>query len=162
LSACYIRDNNFSKAEKLRTLVIGNPTEGYSNTNLTDLTLGKNRLLETLDIRNCPNLTTSLNLNNCVNLLKLYAQNTSILGVAFAPSGRLIEAHLPGTLNTLSLRNLYSLTTLDVANYDLLIKFTCENTNGINSYDIVTDTIDTLTEVELLGIDWTVTDTSVF
>ena len=73
VSACYIHDNDFSKAEKLKELIIGNATEGYSNTFLTNLVIGNNKLLEKLDIRNTPNLVSSLDFSKCMNLEELYA-----------------------------------------------------------------------------------------
>ena len=101
LSACYIAANNFSMADKLRKLVLGNTTEGYNNSRLVSLTLGKNKLLEELDIRNCKNLTGSINLAECNNLLRLYAEGTSLNGVTFATNGKVQVAHLPNTINTL-------------------------------------------------------------
>jgi Leucine-rich repeat (LRR) protein len=88
LSACYIAANNFSMATKLRKLVLGNTTPGYSNSRLTSLTLGSNKLLEELDLRNCNNLTGTLNLAECSNLLKLYADGTKISSVTFATNGK--------------------------------------------------------------------------
>ena len=57
ISTAYIHDNDFSKAAKLKELIIGNITEGYTNTFLTNLVIGNNKLLEKLDIRNTPNWT---------------------------------------------------------------------------------------------------------
>lgn len=73
ISACYIHDNDFSKAERLKELIIGNTTEGYSNTFLNNLVIGNNKLLEKLDVRNTPNLSSSLDLSKCGNLKELYA-----------------------------------------------------------------------------------------
>ena len=157
ISACYIHDNDFSKASKLQKLIIGNSTSGYSNQFLTNLNLGNNALLEELDIRNCPNLTGSINLSSCGNLEKLYAEGTSITGVLFASNGKIALAHLPGTINSLTLKNLKYLTDL-LATYGNLESLTVEN-SIVDEYSIVDDAIDTLQILRLVGIDWTVTNT---
>lgn len=158
ISACYIHDNDFSSATKLQTLIIGNATEGYENLSLTTLNLGSAPLLESLDIRNCPNLTGSLNLSSCTNLVTLRAEGTSITAVTFANYGKIATAHLPDTINTLSMRNLNYLTDLDVS-YDNLESLTIES-SIIDEYAIVLDAIDTLQYLRLTGIDWTLASTS--
>lgn len=157
ISACYIHDNDFSKASKLQKLIIGNSTSGYSNAFLTNLNLGNNALLEELDIRNCPNLTGSINLSSCGNLEKLYAEGTAITGVLFASNGKIALAHLPATINSLTLKNLNYLTDLQ-ASYDNLESLTVEN-SIVDEYSIVTDAVDTLQVLRLVGISWTVTNT---
>ena len=157
ISACYIHDNDFSKASKLQKLIIGNSTSGYSNAFLTNLNLGNNALLEELDIRNCPNLTGSINLSSCGNLEKLYADGTAITGVLFASNGKIALAHLPATINSLTLKNLNYLTDLQ-ASYDNLESLTVEN-SIVDEYAIVTDAVDTLQVLRLVGINWTVTNT---
>ena len=160
LSACYIHDNDFSKASKLKTLVIGNTTEGYQNTFLTTLNMGNNTLLETLDIRNCPNLTGSVNLSACANLENLYAEGTSISSVSFARNGKIKLAHFPSTISTLSFLNLNYLSDLDIAGYSNLETFTCEYSN-IDALSILEEAISTLQTVRLLGINWELADTSI-
>lgn len=123
LSGCYIHDNDFSKASKLQQLTIGNSTEGYTNTFMTELNIGNNPLLQELNIRNCPNLVGSVNLTNCGNLERLYAEGTAITSVTFAPNGKIVSAYLPGTVNTLSMKNLKYLTDLQVT-YDNLESLT--------------------------------------
>lgn len=157
ISACYIHDNDFSKASKLQKLIIGNSTSGYSNAFLTNLNLGNNALLEELDIRNCPNLTGSINLSSCGNLEKFYAEGTAITGTLFASNGKIALAHLPATINSLTLKNLKYLTDLQ-ASYDNLESLTVED-SVVDEYAIVTDAIDTLQILRLVGINWTVTNT---
>lgn len=158
LSACYIAANNFSMASKLRKLVLGNTTQGYSNSRLTSLTLGSNELLEELDIRNCANLTGSLNLAQCSNLLKLYAEGTKLTGVIFATNGKVQLAHLPETINTLTMRNLNDLADFDCT-LAALESLTLEG-GTLDSLDIVTRTINTLQVLYLYDIAWTVGDTT--
>lgn len=157
LSACYIAANNFSMATKLRKLVLGNTTEGYNNSRLTSLTLGSNKLLEELDIRNCGSLTGSLNLAQCNNLLKLYAEGTKLAGVTFATNGKVQVAHLPNTINTLIMRNLNNLVDFD-ATLTRLETLTLQG-GTLNSLDVVIECINTLHVLYLYDIDWTVSNT---
>ena len=100
LSACYIRANNFAYATRLKTLIIGSTAEVYSNPFITELSIGNNVLLEKLDIRNCPNLTGTLNLSACVNLEELFAEGTALTAVSFASNGKITTAHLPATITS--------------------------------------------------------------
>ena len=159
LSACYIRANNFAYATRLKTLIIGSTVEGYSNPFITELSIGNNRLLETLDIRNCPNLTGTLNLSACTNLERLYAEGTSVTSVSFATNGKIRLAHLPETITSLTLRYLNYLTDLTLAGYSNLISLICEYC-GFDPYTLVNRAIGTLQILTVLGIDWTFADTS--
>ena len=159
LSACYIAANNFSMATKLRKLVLGNTTEGYNNSRLISLTLGSNKLLEELDIRNCGNLTGSINLSQCNNLIKLYAEGTRISGVTFATNGKVRIVHLPDTINTLTMRNLNDLTDFQ-ATLSRLETLTLQG-GTLNSYNIVSNSINTLQVLYLYDIDWTVSNTTI-
>lgn len=158
LSACYIAANNFSMATKLRKLVLGNTTEGYSNPRLTSLTLGDNKLLEELDIRNCNNLTGTIDFTQCSNLLKLYAEGTKLTGVIFANNGKLQIAHLPNTINTLYARNLNNLTDFS-ATLNRLETLTMEG-GTLDSKSIVSGSTSTLMNLYLYNINWTVSDTT--
>ena len=159
LSACYIHDNDFSKASKLKTLIIGNNTAGYQNTFMTSLNMGNNTLLETLDIRNCPNLTGSVNLSACENLINLYADGTIVTSVLFANHGKIAHASLPSSINTLTLKNLKDLTDLKVAGYDNLQTFVCQN-SIVDTLAILNAAINTLRTVTITGISWNLDDTT--
>lgn len=158
LSACYIAANNFSMASRLRKLVLGNTTPGYNNSRLVSLTLGSNKLLEELDIRNCGSLTGSINLSQCNNLLKLYAEGTKLTGVTFATNGKVRVAHLPDTLNTLTMRNLNDLVDFE-ATLSRLETLTLQG-GTLDSLEIITNTINTLQVLYLYDINWTIADTA--
>lgn len=159
LSACYIHDNDFSKASKLKTLIIGNDTEGYQNTFLTNLNMGNNTLLDTLDVKNCPNLTGTINLSVCENLMSLYADGTIITSVSFANHGKITHVHLPETINNLTFQNLKNLTDFNIPSYDNLEKFICES-SVFDALSVVKDAIDTLKNVRITDIDWNLEDTT--
>lgn len=168
LSACYIHDNDFSKATRLQTLIIGSDVEGYSNSFLTTLNLGNNALLETLDIRNCPNLTGLINLASCGNLVTFHATGTVITGVTFANNGKITNAYLPATLRSLVMRNLTNLTNLNVESYNSLETLTLDikvdddgtSYDTVDSLSIIGATTTALQNVRLTGIDWELEDTT--
>ena len=158
LSACYIHDNDFSNARKLQTLIIGSGITGYSNPFLTSLTLGNNALLATLDLRGCPNLTGSLNLSYCTNLLTLRADGTSVTGIIFANNGKITTAYLPDTVSSLTMRNLNNLADIN-AEFDVLESLVLEY-GVLDSLALIQDTADTLRSLRLVGINWILPTTS--
>lgn len=158
ISACYIHDNDFSKATKLQVLIIGNDTAGYSNAFLTHLVLGNNSLLEKLDIRNTPNLAETLNVSGCINLKELYAEGSGLTGVTFANGGRLNVAHIP-EITTLTMKNLSYLTDMQIASFKNMKTLIVENTK-VDTYTYVNSS-PVLANVRLIGIDWSVKDTSI-
>ena len=159
VSACYIHDNDFSKAEKLKELIIGNTTAGYSNEFLTNLVIGNNKLLEKLDIRNTPNLTSSLDLSKCMNLEELYASGSGLKGILFANGGNIKLAQLPGTLTSINMRNLVYLTDLTIAGYDDINTVIIENCNTIDIEGLF-DKAKNINRARIIGVDWTLSDTS--
>lgn len=160
LSACYIRANDFSAAKRLKTLIIGSNAAGYSNPFITTLSIKDNTLLETLDIRNCTNLTGSLNFSGCPNLLTLLAEGTSVSGVVFAQNGKIQSAHLPKSVGSLSFNNLQYLTDFVMESYENLVSLVSEYC-AFDPYQILTAAINTLQIVRILGIDWTFSNTDV-
>ncbi len=159
VSACYIHDNDFSKAEKLKELIIGNATEGYSNAFLTNLVIGNNKLLEKLDIRNTPNLVSSLDFSKCMNLEELYASGSGLRGVLFASGGSIRLAQLPATLTSINMKNLMYLTNLSIAGYDSISTLIIENCDTVDVKDLL-DKANNVSRVRITGIDWTLEDTS--
>ena len=159
VSKSYIHDNDFSKAEKLKELIIGNTTEGYSNTFLTNLVIGNNRLLEKLDVRNTPNLASSLDLSKCENLKELYASGSGLTGVLFANGGKIKTALLPDTLTSINMRNLKYLDDLEIAGYDQITTMIVENCTTIDSVELLNKS-PKVNRVRFIGVDWDLDSTS--
>lgn len=131
ISACYIHDNDFSKATKLKELIIGNSTEGYSNVFLTHLVIGNNTLLEKLDIKNTPNLAESIDVSGCGNLQEFYADGSGITGVTFASGGKLRISHIPDVIS-LTLKNLNYIEEFNIGGFNNLRSLIIENTPFID------------------------------
>ena len=155
LSGFHLGYADFSKATKLHTLQIGSGAADYSNLNLKELYLGNNTLLQTLDVRNCPNLAQSVDLSGCTNIEYVYFDGTAVKGVTLPNGGILKVLHLPGTITNLRILNQPSLTELVVEGYDNLTNLRLENIgNKIDIYDIVKK-LKAKSHVRLIGIDWT-------
>lgn len=123
---------DFATATKLQNLKIGDGSEGYSNSNLNSLTLGNNILLNTLDVRNCPNLGTgeqqSLDVSGCTNIEHIYASGTSIKSINLPRAGILKTLHLPNTVTTLKLVNQTALTDFQMGSFSNISTLRLENT----------------------------------
>lgn len=163
LSKCYVGDNDFSKASRLQKLSIGSSEEGYSNTFMSTIGLGSNKLLEYLDIRNITGLNSVIDVSQCNNLTELHAGGTNATGVIFANGGKLQKAYLPDVIS-MTLKNLNNLEVFDVEAYKKLQTLIIENTPFVDSYSIVTNAPN-LRTLRLIGLDWGadegVTDTSI-
>lgn len=158
LSSTYPATVDTAKAVRLKELHVGNDTVGYDNPYLTTITLGANYLLEVLNVENVSGLTQSLNLSALNNLRELYAHGTNTGGVTFADGGRIEIAELPA-INTMSMKNLVYLATLDVTDFSKLTQLTVENCNTIDLLTIL-DRATNLNRVRIIGVDWSLEDTS--
>ena len=160
LSKCYVGDNDFSKAARLQSLTIGSDVVGYSNTYMKKISLGNNKLLEYLDIRNVSGLNDVVDLSQCSNLLELYAQGSGATGVIFANGGKIKKFYIPSVIS-LTMKNLNYIEDFNVESYDNLQTLIVENTPIIDTYSIV-DSASKLQTLRLIGMDWNSVDTSIF
>lgn len=154
LSGLKIKSGNFSMATKLQSLKIGDNTVGYSNTNLTDLQLGNNTLLSVLDVRNCPNLTQTVDLRGCSNIEEVYFDGTSIAAAQLPNGGILRVLHLPNTVTNLTLRNQQNIEDFTLNDYSLISTLRLENCGDLmdEAVDIINDM--QTGNIRLVGIDW--------
>lgn len=176
LAHLYFKQNNFAMATNLQRLEIGSNVTGYSNPNLESLTIGTNKMLEYLDVRNCPNVSGSLDLSGCVSLKELYLENTAFTGISFANGGLLETAHLPSP-TMLTLRRLIYLDDLTINSTNNLTQLIAENCDFDNAAvltigststsqgtkDIVLNIVESssnLSRVRLTGLDWSLAATT--
>lgn len=121
LSGLKVGFADFSLATKLQSIKVGDNTGGYTNGNLTELHLGNNVLLRTLDVRNCTALGTgdqkAVDVSGCTNIEHVYFDGTAVTGVSLPNGGILKTLHLPATVTSLVLRNQQAVTDLTVASY---------------------------------------------
>ena len=177
LAHLYFKQNNFAMGTNLQRLEIGSNVAGYENPNLESLTIGNNKMLEYLDVRNCPNVSGALDLSGCISLRELYLENTNFTGISIAKGGLLETAHLDSPtsismieliyVNDLKLESTNSLTTLRVENciFAPTATLTIDSTVTTQAEkDIVLNLIDSsnnLSRVRLVGVNWILSDTEV-
>ena len=152
LSPLYAGTIDVSKAVKLISLKIG-AGGNYCNTNLNEITVGNNVMLQELDIRNCPNLRGALDVSGCTNIKKIHATGTGLTSVKLAEAGSITHLELPDTITNLTVKNQNSITNFVCgSNISTLV---LENTN-LDSKAIFEN--NPITKVRLIGVDWELED----
>ena len=159
LSRCYVGDNDFSKASRLQSLVIGSNVSGYENSFMTKISLGNNKLLEYLDIRNVTGLNSVVDLSQCGNLIELHAENSGATGIIFANGGKVEKAYIPA-VTSLTVKNLNYLEEFIIENYNKLQTLVVENTPFLNTHEMV-NISPILRVLRLVGIDWNLENTNI-
>lgn len=158
LSGLKVGYAEFSMATKLQSLKLGDSADTYSNPNLTELYLGSNVLMKTLDVRNCPNLTQAVDLSGCTGLESVYFDGTAITGCALPNGGILKVLHLPETVTNLTIRNQPGITDFQLPGYGSITTLRLENAGGaVPSRDILA-AIPANSRVRLTGFDWSFDD----
>ena len=154
LSALMVGYADFSQATRLQSLKLGDSATTYSNTNLTSLTLGNNILLKTLDVRNCPNITQTVDLSGCSNLEHVYFDGTSIPGVNLPAGGIMKTLHLPETVTNLTIINQKGITDFVMPTYANITTLRLENVGDLVDSQAILEAIQTNSRVRLIGINW--------
>ncbi|RHO73429.1 hypothetical protein DW083_06165 [Parabacteroides sp. AF48-14] len=139
LSPLYPGTVDVSKMSRLKELIVGSGVEGYQNRNLRSLSIGTNRMLKKLDVRNCPEYSEPIELRNCTNIEEIYAQGTAITAVNLPEGGNLAKLYLPGTITNLTLKNQPKLLDafFELAGVEKLSTIISESTPGVNIFPVV-------------------------
>lgn len=153
LSPLYCGSVKVAKAKKLVELIVGSGIEGYKNENLWELEVGANKLLQKVDVRNCPKLVNPLGLANCPNIQEIYATGSGITGVELPKSGYLKKVYLPGTLTNLTVTNQKYIEEFELKGYDNLTTLRIEDTVNIPVEDIMLNAPN-LNRIRLIDVQW--------
>lgn len=153
LSPLYCGTVNVSKASKLTELIVGSGVKGYSNPNLKELAVGANKLLKKVDIRNCPNFVSALQISQCPNIQEIYATGSGITGLELPSSGYLKKVYLPNTLTNLTVTNQQYIQDFTLEGYDNLTTLRIENTVNVPVEDIMLNAPN-LNRIRLIDVTW--------
>lgn len=167
LSALKVGYCDVSPAIKLGRLILGSEEEGYVNPNLKTLNIGRNELLQEINVSNCTGLgtpdktgaipTAVIDASKCPSLEVLKAQGTSVLGANFTDGGRLREVYLPETVTSITLRNQHNLETFELAGYDNVSTILIDNTANMPIEEMVANA-GKLDRVRITNQTWIATD----
>ena len=158
LSGLMVGYANFSMATRLQSLKVGDAADSYSNGNLTELYLGNNTLLRTLDVRNCPNLKQAVDVSGCTNIEHLYFEGTAVTGVQLPNGGILKTLHLPGTVTNLTIRNQTGITDFVIGGYDNISTLRLENVSEVFDLWEILHSIPAGARVRVTGLERTFED----
>lgn len=173
LSALYCGVINLSNANKLVELTIGNANPAYYNDNFREIHVGANRLLKSIDLRNCAGLGVAgepqktLALSGCPNIETIYTEGTNLSAVDLPESGYIKTLHLPSSISTISIKNQPNLTDFSVANnnYSNVRTLRIEDCPTLDTGDMlakcqVSPGVYSVEHVRLSGVNWEYDDSS--
>lgn len=149
---------DFSKATKLQALKIGDGDSQYDNPNLTDLTLGNNVLLKTVDVRNCSSLVNPVDMSGCRNVESVYFDGTAVTAVTLPVGGVLKTLHLPATITNLTIRQQPGLIDLTVGGYTNISTLWLDNIGSTIDTEAILRAIPANSRVRVIGFYWEAQD----
>ena len=165
LSGLYCGVINLSNAAKLTELTVGNADPAYYNDNFREISVGNNRLLRYIDLRNCSGLgiagenpQKTLELSGCPNIEHIYTEGTNLASVDLPDGGYIKTLHLPRSLNTLVIKNHKNITDFYIESYENIRTLYVENSN-LNTNELLEACRNaegkyTVERVRLTGIEW--------
>ena len=141
-------------ATHLTELKVGDSAADYVNDNFVELTLGNNKLLRKLDVRNCTALTQAVDASGCTNIEEIYFDGTHIVGLSLPNGGILKTLHLPETITDLTLRNQTKLTEFVLPGYSNITTLRLENVSDVVPMADILAAVPANSRVRLIGFDW--------
>lgn len=154
LSGLQVETIDISLATHLTSLKIGDASQSYSNKNLTSVTFGNNTLLQSIDLRNCSTLNTSIDVTGCTNVEEIYCEGTSITGINLPNGGVLKTLHLPDTITNLTIRNQSSLADFVLNDSSNLTTLRLENVGALIDTPSVINNMADGSRIRVIDADW--------
>ena len=161
LSPLKVGRADFRAATNLQSIVVGSSASGYENPNLTELFVGNNSLLRTIDARNCTALTGALDFSGASNVEHVYLDGTGVTSVALPVGGILKTLSLPDTITSLTVRNqgLIESFSIEGSDYSSITTLRIENSSDeIPVFDILVD-MPANSRVRIIGFTMEVSST---
>ena len=159
LSGLKVGYAEFVYGTKLQHLKLGDSSGSYTNGNLQTLYLGNNRLLKTLDVRNCIGLGTgdqkTVDLSGCTGIEEVYFAGTKITGVSLPNGGGLRVLQLPSTITSIVIRNQPSLTTFSCPSFSNVSTLWLENVGTTVDTKSIINALQSGARVRIFGFYWT-------
>ncbi len=158
----YVRAWDSSEAVNLEAVRLGSGKAGYRNEVTREVSVGANRKLLLVDLRNCVNFGTddqkTLTLSQCPNLKTVYMEGTQAQGVDLPNGGILETLHLPATTSSLVIRNQPRMTDagLELAGWDNIDQLWLENMSGLDTKAIF-NRVPANTAIRITGFYWEAT-----
>lgn len=152
LSGKYAGTVDVSKATQLDELILGSTITGYQNANLKSVSVGNNRLLRTINVANCPNLTGVLDLSSCVAIESVEARGSGITSVSLSSGGNLKTMRLPATITNLEVIDKPNLNTLELEGYSNVKIFNMQNAGSVNPLTLLGNCVN-VERVRLMNLD---------
>lgn len=154
LSPLMVELIDVSGAPHITELKVGDGAADYENLSLNSITLGNNKLLRTLDVRNCPNLTMAPDISGCTNIEEVYFEGSGITGLKLANGGILKKLHLPSTVANLTVVNQPQLSDFSIPSLSQITTLRLENAGILDSMSLdILRQIPANSRVRVVGID---------
>lgn len=133
LSGLKVGRADFRAATNLQSIVVGSSATNYENPNLTELFVGSNSLLRTIDARNCTALAGALDFSGASNVEYVHLDGTAVTSVSLPVGGILKTLSLPDTITNLTVRNQQAITSFSIegGDYSSITTLRIENSGAV-------------------------------
>ena len=156
LSPHMVEQIDTSLATHLTSLKLGDGADDYINYSLKSFTTGNNKMLRILDVRNCANLTQTVDISGCTNIEEAYFEGSSVTGVNLPNGGMLKVLHLPDTITNLTICNQPLLTDFVLNDSSNITTLRLENVGSLIDTPSVINNMADGGRIRALDIDWEV------